>query len=325
MRRHRSLLLVLPILPIISIVGGLVGAAAATIQTPAGVQWVDEAQASKLLAKNAAVRKLGGGLQFIEGPVWVAEPAGGYLVFSDIPANELKRWDAAGGVRTFRAPSGNTNGNTLDREGRLLHAEHSGRIARTERDGRIVTVLDAVDGRKLSSPNDVVVKSDGTIWFTDPTYGLAPRKQETAGNFVYRFDPATSRATAVVRDADQPNGLAFSPKEDVLYVADSGKPRSIRAFAVRPDGTLDQGRVLASITPGSPDGIRCDELGNVWTSSGDGVQVFSPNGVLIARVLLPESAANLAFGGPDGRTLFMTARTSLYAIDTLVRGAARPR
>jgi len=188
---------------------------------------VNAAAAAKLLPKDAAVRKLAGDLRFVEGPVWV-EAQGGYLVFSVIPANELKRWDAAGGLRTFRTPSGNANGNTVDREGRLLHAEHSGRIARTERDGTVTTVVDRVDGARLSSPNDAVVKSDGSIWFTDPSYGLAGRKQET------------------------------------------------------------------------PDGIRCDELGNVWSSAGDGVQVFSPSGALLARVLLPESAANLAWGRPQG-------------------------
>ncbi len=147
-----------------------------------------------MLPKGATVEKLAGGLQFIEGPIWI-DADGGYLVFSDIPANELKRWDRANGVRTFRAPSGNANGNTLDREGRLLSAEHSGRISRTEKDGTVATVVDAFDGAKLSSPNDVVVKRDGTIWFTDPTYGIKPRKQETPGNYVYRFDPATSRLT----------------------------------------------------------------------------------------------------------------------------------
>jgi gluconolactonase len=183
--------------------------------------------------------------------------------------------------------------------------------------------VDTFDGAKLSSPNDVVVKRDGTIWFTDPTYGIGSRKQETPGNYVYRFDPASSRITPVVRDAVMPNGLCFSDDERTLYVADSGKPRHIRAFAVDATGELDTGRVFATIDKGGPDGIRCDEFGDVWSSTGDGVQVFSPEGRLIARILLPESAANLAFGGPQGRTLFMTARTSLYAIETLVRDGTR--
>jgi gluconolactonase len=294
------------------------------LQTPPtpSVVVVDPSAAPRLIAPDARVEKLAGGLQFVEGPVWRQED-GGYLIFSDIPANELKRWDRAGGVRTFRAPSGSANGNTLDREGRLLSAEHTGRISRTEKNGTVVTVVDSVQGARLSSPNDVVVKSDGTIWFTDPTYGLGQRKQETPGNYVYRFDPATSSVTAVVRDAVQPNGLAFSPDERILYVADSGKPRHIRAFTVAADGTVDAGRVFATIDRGGPDGIRCDEFGNVWSSTGDGAQAFSPNGALILRVVLPEAGANVAFGGPTGRTFFITARTSLYAVETLVRGAPR--
>jgi gluconolactonase len=300
----------------------LVSVALSALVAQSAVEIADQSAAAKLLPNGATVEKLAGGLQFVEGPVWIGAD-GGYLVFSDIPANELKRWDRAGGVRTFRSPSGNTNGNTLDRDGRLLSAEHAGRIARTEKDGRVVTVVDTFEGAKLSSPNDVVVKRDGTIWFTDPTYGIGTRKQETAGNYVYRLDPTRSTLTAVVRDAVMPNGLCFSPDERTLYVADSGKPRHIRAFTVDAQGGVDQGRVFATIDKGGPDGIRCDEFGNVWSSSGDGVQIFSPAGTLIARILLPESAANLAFGGPQGRTLFMTARTSLYAIETLVRDGSR--
>ena len=273
-------------------------AAASLLQS--GVELVDQSAADKLLPKGAVVEKLAGGLQFIEGPVWISDD-GGYLVFSDIPANELKRWDRANGVRTFRSPSGNANGNTLDREGRLLSAEHqAGRISRTEKNGAIVTVVDAFDGARLSSPNDVVVRRDGTIWFTDPTYGIGSRKQETKGNYVYRFDPGATRLTAVVLDAVMPNGLCFSNDERTLYVADSGKPRHIRAFTVDAKGGVDQGRVFATIDKGGPDGIKCDEFGNVWSSTGDGVQVFSPAGKLAARVLLPESAANLAFGGAAG-------------------------
>lgn len=289
--------------------------------TPAVVP-VDASGALRLVAKDARVEKVAGGLQFVEGPVW-RQDDGGYLLFSDIPANELKRWDRTGGVRTFRTPSGNANGNALDREGRVLSAEHGGRISRTEANGTVVTVVDAFQGARLSSPNDVVVKSDGTIWFTDPTYGLGQRKQETPGNFVYRFDPRSSSLTAVVRDTVQPNGLAFSPDERILYVADSGEPRHIRAFTVAADGTLGNSRVFAQIDRGGPDGIRCDEFGNVWSSSGDGAQAFSPSGTLLLRVVLPESGANLAFGGAAGRTLFITARTSIYAVETLVQSAPR--
>lgn len=299
--------------------------AASLFQTASDFDVVDRAAFQKLFPTGAKVQKLAGGLQFVEGPVWVSAPGGGYLVFSDIPANELKRWDAPGGVRTLRAPSGSSNGNTLDREGRLLTAEHAGRIARTEKDGAVVTLVDSFEGKKLSSPNDIVVKTDGSIWFTDPDYGLAGRKKETPGNYVYRYDPVKKAMAAVVTDMPSPNGLCFSPNESTLYVANSGKPPEIRAYAVSTPATPSKGRVFATLDRGIPDGIRCDELGNVWSSSGDGVQIFSPSGQLIGRILLPESAANLAFGGPTGRTLYMTARTSLYAVDTSVRGATSSR
>ena len=297
--------------------------AAVLVQAPADFEVVDQAAFQKLFAKGAAVRKLAGDMKFIEGPVWVAEPGGGYLVFSDIPANELKRWDAKSGVRTFRAPSGSANGNTLDRDGRLLTAEHDGRISRTEKNGTVTTVVDSFEGKKLSSPNDVVVARDGTIWFTDPPYGLAGRKQETPGNYVYRLDPVKKIMAAIVTDMPSPNGLCLSPDESTLYVANSAKPPEIRAYAVSTAAPF-KGRVFATLDKGIPDGIRCDALGNVWSSSGEGVQIFAPSGQRIARILLPESAANLAFGGPTGRTVFMTARTSLYAVDALV-GDARTK
>lgn len=284
----------------------------------------DEAEFKKLFAPNAKVERLATGLQFVEGPQWMKP---GFLVFSDIPANELKRWDAKDGVKTFRSPSQQANGNTLDREGRLLSAEHGGRrVSRTEKDGTVVTVVDAFEGRKLSSPNDVVVKSDGTIWFTDPDYGLAGRPKETPGNYVYRFDPTSKSLTAFAKDFDKPNGLAFSPDESRLYVADSGKPRHIRVFEVSRDGaSVTGGGVFVTIDKGGPDGIRCDAGGRVWSSSGDGAQIFSTDGKLIARILLPEAAANLAFGGKKGRTLYLTARKSLYAVETLATQAKRPR
>lgn len=294
---------------------------AVLVQAPGDFEVIDQAAFQKLFPKGAAVRKLAGDMKFTEGPVWVAEPGGGYLVFSDIPANELKRWDVKGGVRTLRAPSGTSNGNTLDREGRLLTAEHAGRISRTDKDGTVTTVVDSFEGKKLSSPNDVVVARDGAIWFTDPPYGLAGRKQETPGNYVYRFDPVKKNMTAVVTDMQMPNGLCLSPNESTLYVANSGKPPDIRAYTVSGAAPL-KGRVFATLDKGVPDGIRCDALGNVWSSSGEGVQIFAPSGQRIARILLPEGAANLGFGGPDGTTLYMTARTSLYAVETLVRGVS---
>lgn len=281
------------------------------------------AEFRKLFPEGAKVEQLATGMQFVEGPAWISQ-GGGMLVFSDIPANELKKWDPRNGLGVFRAPSNRTNGNTLDGQGRLVSAEHDGRrISLTEPDGTVVAVVDAFEGKKLNSPNDVVVKGDGTIWFTDPDYGLAGKPKEQSGNYVYRFDPKSKTITAVVKDFDKPNGLCFSPDEKKLYVADSGKPRHIRVFTVNRDGTLDAGAVFAAIDKGGPDGIRCDEGGRVWSSSGDGAQIFGPDGKLIARILLPEAAANLAFGGPDGKTLYLTARKSLYSVPTLVRDAKK--
>jgi gluconolactonase len=282
---------------------------------------VDETAFRELIPADARVTQLTTGHEFVEGPVWIDED-GGYLVFSDIPANELKRWDPTNGAQTFRAPSNSANGNTLDLEGRLVTAQHDGRVTRTEADLTVVTIAERYEGGRLNSPNDVVVKSDGTIWFTDPSYGLGERAQETPGNYVYRLDPASQAVTAVVTDMEMPNGLCFSPDENILYVADAGSPGHIRAFTLEADGTTSGGAALATIDQGFPDGIRCDELGNVWSSSGDGAQIFSPDGALIGRILLPEGAANLAFGGPDGTTVYFTARTSVYSIPSLVHDGA---
>lgn len=281
---------------------------------------VDEAEFAKLFPKGAKVEQIAKDLKFTEGPVWMPK---GFLVFSDIPANQLKRWDAKGGLATFRENSQNANGNTLDAKGQLLTAEHGGRrVSRTDAAGNVTTVVDAFEGKKLNSPNDVVMKSDGTIWFTDPDYGLAGRPKEQAGNYVYRLDPASGQLDAVVKDFDKPNGLCFSPDESKLYVADSGAPRHIRVFPVT-GGGLGAGTVFAKIDKGGPDGIRCDAGGRVWSSSGDGAQIFSSEGKLIARVLLPQAAANLAFGGKGGRVLFLTARTGVYMVPTLAQDAKK--
>ena len=272
----------------------------------------DEAAFKKLFKKNARVQRLATDLQFIEGPVWMPQ---GFLVFSDIPANEMKRWDGTS-ISTFRKPSNHTNGNTLDRERRLISAEHDGRVTRTEASGKVTNLVESFEGKRLNSPNDAVVKSDGTIWFTDPDYGLGDRAKQQPGNYVYRFDPTSRAITAVVKDFDKPNGLCFSPDESKLYIADSGKPHHIRVFDVQPNGTLSNGRVFVVIDKGGPDGIRADEAGRIWSSSGDGAQIFSTDGRLLARILLPEAAANLTFGGKNGHTLFLTARKSLYAVET---------
>jgi gluconolactonase len=298
----------------------------------------NEAGFKRIIPSDAKVEKLAGEMGFLEGPTW--NPAeGGFLIFSDIPNNELKKWTKADGVTTVRRPSNNANGNTIDLEGRLVTAEHSGRrISVTEKDGTIKTAVDRHDGKKLNSPNDVVVKSDGTIWFTDPDYGLGQNPKEQEGNYVYRYDPKTDKITAVVKDFDKPNGLCFSPDEKKLYVADSGRPRHIRVFDVQKGGTLSTGKVFCAIDKGGPDGIRCDADGRIWSSAGDGIHIFAPDGSLIGKVLTPlvgnpnrpnqppapESPANLCFGGSDGKRLFITARKSLYAIQTSVTGAKRP-
>lgn len=285
----------------------------------------DEAQFKKIIPADTKVEKLADGFGFTEGPVW--NPAdGGFLIFSDIPKNQLKKWTRPGGISTFREPSRNINGNTLDRAGRLVSAEHTGRqISVTEKDGTVKTLVDAYDGKKFSSPNDLVVKSDGTVWFTDPPYGLPKgEKKEQDGNYVYRFDPATKKTTIVANDFDMPNGLCFSPDEKKLYIADSGKPHHIRVFEVKPSGMLSNEKLFCVIDKGGPDGIRCDADGRVWSSSGAGADIFGVDGSLIAKINLPKGGANLCFGGADGRTLFITAREGLYAVPTLVTGAKRP-
>lgn len=282
---------------------------------------------SRCVSSDVKLERLATGMKFLEGPQWI--PAdGGYLVFSDIPANEIKKWTDKGGLSTFRNPSGGTNGNTLDVDGLLLSAEHSGRrVSKTDASGKAVTVVDKFEGKRLNSPNDVVTSADGAIWFTDPDYGLPSdpdTKQklgkELAGNFVFRFDPKTNALTIVAADFVKPNGLCFSPDGKRLYVADSGGPQHIRAFDVAPDGSVKGGAVFAKIDKGGPDGIRCDAEGRVWSSAGDGVHVFTPSGELLGKILVPESPANLAFGGNDLKTLYITARNSLYSIPVQVRG-----
>ena len=303
---------------------------AASIAVSAADVQIDNAKEfARCVPAGATVVKLAGDMGFIEGPVW--NKSAGVLVFSDIPNDELKQWTAAGGVKTFRKPSHNANGNTLDLTNRLLTCEHSGRrVVMQEKDGTVKTIVDSFEGRKFNSPNDVVVHSDGTLWFTDPDYGLKTKPdtkekegKEQPGNFVYRHDLRSGKTTAVAKDFVNPNGLAFSPDEKKLYIADSGTPRHIRVFDVAANGTLSGGRVFCSIDNGGPDGIRVDKDGRVWSSAGDGVQIFSPDGSRIGKILVPESPANLCFGGSDGKTVFITARKSLYSVKVAVTGAAR--
>lgn len=285
------------------------------------------AEFGRCVSSSAKLERLASDMKFVEGPQWIPSE-GGYLVFSDIPSNEIKKWSDKGGLSTFRNPSGNTNGNTIGNDGLLLSAEHSGRrISRTDSSGAVTTVVDRFEGKRLNSPNDVVVGSDGAIWFTDPDYGLPAdpvTKQkmgkELQGEFVFRFDPRTNALTSVATDFAKPNGLCFSPDGKRLYVADSGGPRHIRVYDAASDGSLTGGSVFAKIDKGGPDGIRCDEDGRVWSSAGDGVHVFAPSGELLGKILVPEAPANLAFGGGDMKTLYITARKSLYSISVGVRG-----
>ncbi len=286
----------------------------------AGFDVRDPEAFARCVDTNAVLVKAATGMKFTEGPVWVPRD-GGYLVFSDIPANELKRWTATSGPATFRNPSQNANGNTVDAQGRLITCEHSGRrMSRLDSDGALRTLVDQCEGKKFNSPNDAVVARNGAIYFTDPDYGLATKPGEIGGCWVFRFEPETGNLRVLVKDFDKPNGIALSPDGKRLYVADSGKPRHLRVFEVAADGGLENGREFARIDKGGPDGIRCDAEGRVWSSAGDGVQVFGPDGKLLGKILVPESPANLCFGGADGKTLFITARTSLYTLPVRVTG-----
>ncbi len=276
-----------------------------------------------ILAPDSRLTKLAGDFQFTEGPVWVAE--GDYLLFSDIPANRIYRWSKADGLSVWREPTGNSNGNTLDRQGRLITCEHSARrLSRTEQDGAVIALASQFGWRRLNSPNDVVVKADGTIWFTDPPYGIKPEMQEQPRQYVFRLDP-NGTLTALADDFDKPNGLCFSPDESLLYIADSSRERHhVRVFRVTPTNTLADGRLFATIEPGVPDGMRMDTAGRLYSTAGDGVQVFAPSGELLGIIQVPQAPANCTFGDADKRTLYITAKTSLYSIRLAAQGAQQP-
>jgi gluconolactonase len=308
------------LLAALPVAAGEKGAAAKKESPKPGIEVIDESFKA-IVAPDAEVRPIAQDLKFTEGPTWYeAEKC---LLLSDIPADTIYKWTEAEGLKPWRQPSHNTNGNTVDRQGRVVSCEHSGRaIVRSGKDGKVETLCSTYQGKKLSSPNDVVVRSDGTVWFTDPPYGVPKGEQkEQEKNRVYRLDPGAKEPVAVAEDFDMPNGLAFSPDEKVLYVADSGRPHHVRRFRVKADNTLEGGEVFVTIAPGGPDGIRCDSQGRLFSSAGDGVQVFSPEGNLLGKVRTPQAAANLCFGGPDFRTLFITARTGVWAVTLLVAGA----
>jgi gluconolactonase len=276
--------------------------------------------------RTAALERLWTGCRWAEGPAYF--PAGRYLVWSDIPNNRMLRYDeTSGAVSVFREPSNYSNGNTVDREGRLVSAEHGRRVTRTEHDGRITVIADRFEGKRLNSPNDVVVKSDGSIWFTDPPYGILSDyeghkgESELGGNYVFRVDGQSGAMTAVADDFVRPNGLAFSPDERRLYIADSDRAlHHIRVFDVDDGGALRGGEVFATCEAGRFDGFRVDEAGRLWTATDDGVHVYDADGTLIGKILTPEILSNVVFGGPKRNRLFICGTTSLYAVLTLVNG-----
>ena len=286
---------------------------------------------SRYVMGNAPVKQLATGFDWVEGPVWFGDA--GCLLFSDIPNNKILRFVPGQGISTYRAPSNYSNGHTRDRQGRLVSCEHGlRRVTRTEYDGSITVIANSYQGKPLNSPNDVVAHSDGSIWFTDPHYGIMTNyegfaaEQELPCN-VYRVDPNGGIA-AVLTDFNCPNGLAFSPDETLLYVADTGRmfhpdPQHIRVFSMasgRPTG----GEVFHTITPGCADGIRCDSDGNLWSSARDGVHCIAPDGHLMGKILVPETVSNLCFGGRAKHQLFITATTSLYAITLNRAGVQKP-
>ncbi|MCJ8520055.1 SMP-30/gluconolactonase/LRE family protein [Pseudorhizobium tarimense] len=284
-----------------------------------------------LIVATAGLEELYSGCRWAEGPVWFADTQ--CLIFSDIPNQRMLRWVEGGGVSVFRSPSNFTNGNTRDRQGRLVSCEHGGRrVVRTELDGSITVLADSYQGKRLNSPNDVVVASDDGVWFTDPTYGIlsdyegyrAEPEQETRN--VYRLDIRSGELAAVITDFGQPNGLAFSPDESRLYVADSASshnphaPRHIRVFDVIDGRRATNGRVFCNIDAGLPDGFRVDRNGNVWTSAADGVHCFAADGALLGKIRVPQVVANVAFGGVRRNRLFITATRSLYSVYLAING-----
>lgn len=286
-----------------------------------------------LVKVNARVEKLFEGCRWAEGPAYFA--AGRYLVWSDIPNDRMLRWDeTTGTVGVFRSPASYSNGNTIDRAGRLVTCEHGGRrVTRTEHDGSITVLADRFQGKRLNSPNDVVVSRDGAVWFTDPAYGIDSDYEGHAGESeigacnVYRLDPQSGAVEIVADDFVRPNGLAFSPDEAILYISDTGAthvpdgPRHIRAFSVREGRRLSGGAVFATSSAGLHDGFRADTAGRIWASAGDGVHCYDPEGDLIGRIRVPEAVANVTFGGLKRNRLFICGTTSLYAVLLPVNGA----
>lgn len=295
----------------------------------------------KYMIGNAALERLYAGARWTEGPVWFGD--GGYLLWSDIPNNRMMRWVAeTGQVSVFRSPSHNSNGNTRDKQGRLITCEHGARrVTRTEYDGCITVLIDTFQGKRLNAPNDVVVHADGHIWFTDPGYGILLNYEGNKAEFelptnVYRLNPDTGAATVVTDELEKPNGLCFSPDYTQLYITDTGAshkpdhPHQIWVYDVVDNAHLVNGQVFFDMGPALADGIRCDIDGNLWSSSGwagagyDGVYIIAPDGDLIGQIHLPEIVSNLCFGGVKRNRLFITASQSVYALYVETQGAQIP-
>lgn len=302
---------------------------------------VVEPEFEQYVQGGAALERIYTGARWAEGPVWYGD--GRYLLWSDIPNDRMLRWaEETGAFSIFRSPSHNSNGNTRDRQGRLITCEHATRrVTRTEHDGRVTVLMDRFDGKRLNAPNDVVVHPDGHIWFTDPGYGILANYEGEKAAFelsanVYRLDPETGVATVVADEIEKPNGLCFSPDLSKLYVTDTGAshkkghPRRILVYDVVDNARLANGRVFCDMGRAIADGIRCDIDGNIWSSAGwageghDGVHVFNPGGKLIGRIHLPEAVSNLCFGGVKRNRLFITASQSVYSLYVETQGISFP-
>lgn len=271
---------------------------------------------------NARVVAVATGLEFTEGPVWIDSADGkpGYLLFSDIPANIIYRYSPDDTLSVWRSPSGNSNGLILDAAGRLLSCEHGNRrVGISHGPGPVTTLCDSYGGRALNSPNDAAIAADGGIWFTDPPYGIKPEQQEQPESYVFYLAPGKKEPRAMIDDFHRPNGVVLSPDKKTLYVADSGRPHQVRHFRIEGDSLSEIG-VFAEISPGSPDGMCVDNSGRLYVTARDGVQVFSPQGKLLGKVLTPEWPTNCCFGGDRMQTLFITARPDVYMVRLKVTG-----